>query len=114
MALPTWSIKQMTAFPGALSFVEASLAGVLALTGRCQQSRVLAGPQSLSFHQDGYPLGFFSKGSGVLDAAWAKQRKRERDFSGLFLRDIGSSSLVCKGARGQGKGAINQLSVSPF
>lgn len=110
MAPPTWSIKQMTAFPGALSFVSWCLGTdweVSAVKG--------AGRVSISvLPSGGYPLGFFSKGPGVLDAAWAKQRKWERDFNGLFLRDIGSSSLVCKGARGQDEGAINQPSVSPF
>lgn len=40
--------------------------------------------------------------------------RRERGFSGLFLGDIGSSTVVCKGDRGQGRDAVNQPSVSPY
>lgn len=40
--------------------------------------------------------------------------RRERDFSGLFLSNIGSSTVICKGDRGQGRDAVNQPLVSPY
>lgn len=90
------------------------LAGVLALTGRGQQSGCWWGLSFSSLHQVGYSLGFLSEGLGVSDAAWAKEMRRERDVSGLCLRAVGSFTLVYKGDRGQGRDAVNQLSVSPF
>lgn len=72
---------------------------------------MLVGLSLCSFHQEGCS---FRESHAVLAVAWAKKTKRKRDSQGLFLGDIGSSTLVCNGSGDQGRDAVNQTSLSPF